>query len=96
MFSLRGLQRIWGHFQWECHMPPHSLQICIKGLINLTSFSLVRRRQGKPISCLLYADCKKAYLPKKNRSNQMFSKSSSAAILSFTVTAYFIFSSSSN
>lgn len=44
VFSLRRIQRIWGDIQWECHMPPHSLQICIKEVINLTSFSLIRRR----------------------------------------------------
>lgn len=65
MSPLRGVQRIWWGLQWECHMPPHSLQTCIKGAINLTSFPLVRRRLGKPISRFLYAGCKKEYLPTK-------------------------------
>lgn len=65
MFSLRRAQRIWGNLRWECHMLPHSLQTCIKGVINLTSFSLVRRSWGKPISRFIYARCKKECLPKK-------------------------------
>lgn len=52
---------------WECHMLPHSLQSCIKGVINITSFSLVRRRRSKPISCFMYAGCKKECLPKKKQ-----------------------------
>lgn len=65
MFLLIGLQRTRGDFQWECHMLPQSLQTCIKEIINLTSFSLIRRRRDKPISCFMYAGCKKECLPKK-------------------------------